>query len=234
MAEKSRHLPLRIVTMLVGIALVACAIALCRHAGIGTTAINSPAAVTAEVAKRTNVTWLTLGVTTFALNFALFLGQVLLLRRDFQPFQTLQLAILLVFSTCVDLWASLFDAIVFDSYPPRLVACVIGAVVMALGVYLELRAGLLMTPGDAFVRALSQVTGHPYSRDKVIVDVCLVSLGAILSVSLLGGLYHVREGTLVSALLVGPTITLWGKLLDGPMDRLLGERKEQATEEAAR
>ena len=224
MAEKSRTLALRVLTMVAGVALVACAIALCRHAGIGTTAINGPAAVTAEAARRAGVGWLTLGVTTFFLNLALFLGQVLLLRRDFQPLQTLQLAVLLVLSTCVDLWASLFDSIVFDSYPPRLVACFLGAVVMGLGVHLELRAGLLMTPGDAFVRALAQVTGHPYSRDKVIVDISLACLGTVLSFSLLGGLYHVREGTLVSALLVGPSIAVWGTVLDGSMDWILGRR----------
>ena len=62
---------------------------------------------------------------------------------------------------------------------------------------------LLMMPGDGFVLALSTVTGKAYGMLKQLNDIVSVVLAAILGWVLLGHIEGIREGTLISALLVG-------------------------------
>lgn len=44
-------------------------------------------------------------------------------------------------------------------------------------------------------------------------DSSMVAIAAILSITTMGGLYGVREGTIVSALLVGAIVGLYGKMM---------------------
>ena len=73
-----------------------------------------------------------------------------------------------------------------------------------------------MTPGDAAVQVIAYVSKIRFSRCKVIWDVSLMSLAALVSLLVLGGLYQVREGTIISALLVGPMV----RLIDRAFERV--------------
>ena len=56
--------------------------------------------------------------------------------------------------------------------------------------------------------ALSTATGGEFARLKVATDCTYIVVGCLLSLVLMGGLFGVREGTVLAAVLVGPIIRL--------------------------
>ena len=106
-------------------------------------------------------------------------------------------------------------------YPVKLCVLVLGCAVLAFGVYLELVGDVGMLSGDAFIKAIAQVAGKPYSTVKMISDISMCAAAAILSLVFLGGLQSVREETLIAAFLVGGFINLYYKRLFRFMEKLL-------------
>ena len=68
-----------------------------------------------------------------------------------------------------------------------------------------------MNSGEAFIKAVSDRTGHNFGNVKIAFDVGCVALAAGLSLLLFRGqIIGVREGTVISALLTG--LNLYNKL----------------------
>lgn len=88
----------------------------------------------------------------------------------------------------------------------------IGCVVMSLGIYLEVAADIIMLPGEAFVRALSQRIGREFGSVKVCFDSCLTAAAAVIALWAFGRLNGVGIGTLLCALAVGQLVKGWGRL----------------------
>ena len=144
-----------------------------------------------------------LGQTTFAINMLLVLGQVLLLRRDFDRIQLLQVPVTFVFACSIDAFMGLFTVFVSDWYPLQLAALFIGASLVAFGVAVQGIANVLMLPGEGIVYAISRHFQLEFGRVKTANDVCLVLLAACISWQCLGSIEGIREGTLISALITG-------------------------------
>jgi len=80
----------------------------------------------------------------------------------------------------------------------------VSVVALALGVYIEMQPRLTFLPADGIGFTIYTVLQNiPYGRIKTIFDTTMVSLAVVASLTLLGGLYGVREGTVFSALTVG-------------------------------
>ena len=211
----------RCAVMLAGMFCIGAGIALAKRSGIGTSPISCIPAVLSNWLPSVGVTWISLGVLTFSMNFVFLLIEIALLRRRFPPIQLTQLLALFVMSWSIDLWGGLFAAIPVDAYLQQLACVVVSVAVMALGVYLEVYADVLMVPAEAVVKVISYVGELPFGRVKVAFDSTLIALAAALSLLLLGGLYGVREGSLLSALLVGNVVPLWRRALDPLLGRLV-------------
>lgn len=84
---------------------------------------------------------------------------------------------------------------------------------MALGITFAVGANLVMTPGNAFVQALSNVTKKPFGNIKIAYDSTLTILAVISSFVLFGTFRGVREGTIISSILVGSFVNVFQKLL---------------------
>ena len=52
-----------------------------------------------------------------------------------------------------------------------------------------------------------------YSSCKMALDLTLTAIGAVVSLVTMGGLFGVREGTILAAFAVGPLIRVWDRLL---------------------
>ncbi|MDO5417175.1 MAG: DUF6198 family protein [Lachnospiraceae bacterium] len=156
---------------------------------------------------------LSFGVFTFLFNMLFLIGQLLILRKKFPPIQFLQIPVTIAFSLFLDLLRYLFRSIKPDNYLLSLVLLLTGCAVMAFGIVLSIRAEFLMTPADAFVRALSGLHGYSFGRVKVVFDTALMVLAVICSFSLFGTFRGVREGTLMSSILVGNLITFYQYIL---------------------
>lgn len=202
------NIVLRIAVMFLGVSLVAFGIALSRATDMGTSVISCIPAVLSFAFPA-----VTMGTFTFAFNALLLALQVAVLRRRFKPLQLLCLPFVFVFSAIIDVFVPLCAAIPMPVYPVRVLFCLVSCVFIAAGVWLQVKARLVMLPGDGFVLALSTATGQPFPRLKVATDCTYIVVGAVLSLALMGGLFGVREGTVLAAVLVGPIIKLFDRAL---------------------
>lgn len=78
-------------------------------------------------------------------------------------------------------------------------------------VYIEVLANVAMFPGESFVRAVSSTWKTEFGITKVVFDVSISVIAALLSLVLVHRLNGVREGTIVAALLVGFIARLFGR-----------------------
>lgn len=206
-SRPAANLALRITFMFAGLICIALGIALAKLAAMGTSPISSVPAVMTEVSECFGIP-MTMGMWTFVFNLSYFLLELALLRRAFKPVQFLQIPLFFVLSVFVDVWLGVFGPMAPEGYIQQLVWLLASIAVLGFGIRVQLAADLLMTPGDAAVQVLAYVSRQRFSRCKVIWDVSLMSLAALISLLVLGGLYQVREGTIISALLVGPMVRL--------------------------
>ncbi|QCU79181.1 membrane protein [Citricoccus sp. SGAir0253] len=183
-----------------GIFILAFGIALSIRAGLGATPISTIPNVLAAA------TPFTVGAYIAALNMVFVLLQLALLRRRFPPLQLLQVPLTLVFGLMCDvaLWAT--EWIEPVHYAAQAGWTVLSVVVAAVGVYIEVNARIAYLPGDGIVVVLHRLLGARFGTVKQVFDWTLVVLAVALSLALLGQLYGVREGTLLSALGVGALI----------------------------
>ena len=171
----------------------------------------------------------TLGQFTIAFSLFLILLQLFILRRNFKAEHLLQIPISVAFGYFIDLTMVMLGFVAPGSYPVKLVALLIGCVILGFGVYLEVIANVAMLPGESFVRAVTQTWKTDFGTTKVCFD---VSMTAITSLVLAHTLYGVREGTVIAALLVGFIARLFGRLLPFVPDLLFGKKAESEAAEA--
>ena len=149
-------------------------IALITRAALGTSPISSLPFVLSLISPPS------LGVYTFLFNM-LFLGLEALLRHSFSLEQALQIPFTLLFSACMDGFMWLIPTQLYGPYPMKLLYLLAGCAILALGVTLEVFGGVIMLPGEALVRAISQRCHLPFHRVKVFFDCSLAAIAAILA-----------------------------------------------------
>lgn len=192
-------------------------VALTKHAELGVSPISSVAnVVSLKFTFLSFGTWLTLS------NCLLLLGQILLLRRRFKLFQLLQIPLSVIFGLFTDLGMFFASFIPNDVYIVRLILVVSGVLVLGFGITLGVIADVILNSGEAFVKALSDVTNKDFGNVKIIFDVCWVLLSVVLSLVLFGGkIVGTREGTFISAVCVGLAVKLFIKLVTKPLTHLV-------------
>ena len=168
----------------------------------------------------------TLGQFTIAFSLFLILLQLFILRRNFKAEHLLQIPISVAFGYFIDLTMVLLGFVAPGSYPVKLVALLIGCVILGFGVYLEVIADVAMLPGESFVRAVTQTWKIDFGTTKVCFDVSMTVIAAITSLLLAHTLYGVREGTVIAALMVGFIARLFGRLLPFVPGLLFGKKQE--------
>ncbi len=171
---------------------------------------------------------ISMGTVSMLMQGVFLLIQILILRREFKPFQLLQLGVLLIFGLFTDLGVAITAGIQPQSYLGQWLCLLVSLPVIALGVALEVKAGLLVLPMEGMVSAIAAKTGRPFGQIKVWVDSALVVIAAALSLAVFGQLRGVREGTVIAAIVIG-YIVKWISPRLGFLDGFLGiEAKEAA------
>lgn len=157
----------------------------------------------------------TVGMFTLVFNIFLVILQVILLRRNFQLQNLLQLPIIALFSFFIDLTMSLLGFIQPETYLLKVISLVIGCLILGFGVFMEMVANVAMLPGEATVRAVSDVFSTDFGKTKIAFDSSMTVIAAILSFIMFKHLDGVREGTIVAAILVGFIARLFKKYIGG-------------------
>ena len=157
----------------------------------------------------------TVGMFTLVFNIFLVILQVILLRRNFQLQSLLQLPIIALFSFFIDLTMSLLGFMQPETYAMKVVSLIVGCLILGFGVFMEMVANVAMLPGEATVRAVSDVFSTDFGKTKIAFDSSMTVIAAILSVIMFKHLDGVREGTIVAAILVGFIARLFKKYIGG-------------------
>ena len=157
----------------------------------------------------------TVGMFTLVFNIFLIILQVILLRRNFQLQNLLQLPIIALFSFFIDLTMSLLGFMQPETYAMKVVSLIVGCLILGFGVFMEMAANVAMLPGEATVRAVSDVFSTDFGKTKIAFDSSMTVIAAILSFIMFKHLDGVREGTIVAAILVGFIARLFKKYIGG-------------------
>ena len=151
------------------------------------------------------------------MNILFVLVQWALLRSRFHYSSFFQIPIVSVFSWFIDLHMGWTAWIGDDPYVVRFLWGLLGNLFLAFGIYWQVASKTIVQPGEGMVLAFSVVLRKSFGTVKVWNDVTLVLLAAVLGFVCLGHVVGVREGTVVSAFLVGFLIkgiaalrTKWG------------------------
>ncbi len=148
---------------------------------------------------------LSIGQYTFIMNALLVVGQIGILRRQFDPVQLFQLLVGFVFGMLIDLNLYLISWLEPVSIWEKAIAQLAGCTILAAGISLEVRCGSITMPGEGFPVAISKVTGVEFPKVKIVVDISLVLLGLIFSYIFFGEWqWHIiGAGTLFAMYYVG-------------------------------
>jgi len=188
----------RILIFIAGLYCMGLGVALSVIAALGTSPISCFPYVVSEIAP------VSVGTVTFIMNFIFLLAQIAILKKDFKPWQILQLPALLVFSVCIDMNILLFSWLPGDTYLLQVLWMLLGCLILGTGIGLLLLADYVMMPADYLVRILAFVVlKKDFGKVKVTFDLTLVCIAAITSLIFLHEIVGIREGSLIAALTVG-------------------------------
>ena len=195
------------IVLAAGLFILAFGIALSSKSGLGVSPSQSVSYVISLI------TPLTMGTVTMILNLCFFAGQILILRKNFKPSRFLQLAVVFVFSYFTDLTLSIVAPLEISSYWAKLLLSIVSCLIIALGVFLEVKAGLIVMATEGFISALSDVIKKDFGITKIFLDWGCIIISVIISLISFGTLVGVREGTVIAAFLVGFLVRIYNKKL---------------------
>ena len=199
----------RYIFLLVGLFVNGLGVSFITKAGLGTSPITSiPYTLSLGFTP-------TVGMFTLVFNIFLVILQVILLRRNFQLQNLLQLPIIALFSFFIVLTMSLLGFMQPETYAMKVVSLIVGCLILGFGVFMEMAANVAMLPGEATVRAVSDVFSTDFGKTKIAFDSSMTIIAAILSFIMFKHLDGVREGTIVAAILVGFIARLFKKYIGG-------------------
>lgn len=199
--------------LVLGLFFAALGVALTKRGELGVSPISSVANVMSY-----QFTGLTLGSWLIVWNCVLILGQILLLRRKFQPIQFLQIPLSFLFGWFTDFGMWLVSFLPAQFYAARLVMVLVGTIVLGFGITLSVIADQIMNSGEAFVKAISDVTQKEFGSIKVGFDVSCVVIALVLSLFFFeGSIVGTREGTIIAALCTGFVVKFFSRRLTEPL-----------------
>lgn len=151
---------------------------------------------------------LTIGQWTYVMNFVLVLLQIAVLRRQFEAVQLFQLVIGFLFGWLLDLNMALTAGLPVESLAGKILAQLIGSTVLGIGIAFEIKCGSVTMPGEGLPVAICRLTGKPFPKVKIMVDIMLVAIAVVLGFVYFGTWVWqvVGPGTLFAMIYVGAAV----------------------------
>ncbi len=174
----------------------------------------------------------TVGNWLFLWNSLFTVGQIIILRKNFQWIQILQIPLSLTLGWFTDLWVGLLGKLplesianLFATYGAKLLLVFISVFLLALAVCLSVTANVVMNSGEAFVKAISDTWGFKLGTVKTVFDLSCVTIAVAASLLILHRIVGVGVGTVICATCTGFMVK-WLMPLIKPLDTLLSRKKE--------
>ena len=149
------------------------------------------------------ITGFSVGTVTFVFFLVLVLAQKIILGRTFHPKNYLQVFSSSIFGLFMDLSVWITSSIHTTLYFGSLILLFTSIIFMGIGVSLILITDIIMTAPEGFCNAVSDRWKVKFSKVKTVYDVASALFTITLALIFIGKLTLIREGTIISALLVG-------------------------------
>jgi len=188
----------------VGIYILTFGVSLAIRAGIGISPQSSLTRTMTLV-----YTPLSQGTYNFILELIMLALTYLALPRAFKLYQFASLIPALVLAVFLDFNLNLTKFIQPDLYYLRVMLLVIADAALAFGLFMMIRANLVLMPIDMFVNTLFKRTGWKWGNIKTGFDIATLIISALIGLAFLYDIPFIREGTLINAILVGQYIKLY-------------------------
>ncbi len=207
----------RIIVLTIGIFFVALGVAFTRHSTLGVSPISCVANVLSL-----KFTFISFGTWVFMSYLTFILCQILILRKNFKPYQFFQLPLSFVCGYFTDLGLYIAGFIQNTEYYEKLIIVFLGCIILGTGICISVMADLILNPGEAIIKVISDVSKKDFGSTKIAFDVFCVITGVILSLILFKGkIMGTREGTLISAIFVGLVVKFMKKILEKPITHFI-------------
>ena len=217
---KKENLIRRYIIFLLGLILVAFGVAFATKANLG----SSPIAVI-PYSLSLILPQFSFGKWTIIFSILLIVIECILLKKNIDKMEIIvQIIITFFFGYVTDFSMFCLSAFNPDIYVAKIISLLTGCMIIAIGAYLEVIADVAMLPGDAFVRAIARVSGKEFGIVRVISDVCMTVIAAVMCLVFLRELSGAREGTVIAALLIGNVVKMITPRMTKVKKFLLGEK----------
>ena len=194
--------------------LMAVGVALSVNSNLGVSPVNSLPYVISQIIH------VQMGTCVTVLFCFYILLQVMILRREFQPVNLLQILFSTIFGYFVDFAKMLVGGFALPTYAGKLMMLAASIFLIALGVMLYIDVELVPMPMEGLSSCIAKKLGKPFPTMKTVVDCVVVLTGVVLSFLFLGKLDGIREGTILTAAVTGKLIAMFRKWLSPTVKRI--------------
>lgn len=219
---------IRVILYVVGLFFMALGVAFAVNSDLGVSPVTSLPYVISLIADRA------LGTCVIAVYGVYIVLQILILRREFRLINLTQILFSTVFGYFTDFTKWLLADFALPTYAGQLAMLAISIVAVAFGVFLYMETDLVPMPMEGLTQAIARKAGKPFHNVKIVVDCTSVVIGIVLSLVFLRGLLGIREGTVITAIVVGKVMGLFKKPLQPVVQKLcfgaVGSEPEEVRE----
>ena len=195
------RVPQKIGIYILGLFVLAFGVALSINSRLGVSPVNSIPYIVGRIFDTDPGMW------TTAMFVLFILIQIAILRKDFKPFHVVQIIFATLFGLFLDFTLWLQGGFQIPTYFGQLAMLIMSIILIAAGLVLIISAKIVALPPEALCLAITgKISGAKFHNVKIIVDSTLVLIAIALSLIFLSGIDGIREGTVLSAILIGKII----------------------------
>jgi uncharacterized membrane protein YczE len=214
------NLKTRFIMYFVGLFIMTLGVALSVKSNLGVSPVSSiPYTITC-------VWGLEMGRATILFHIVLVLIQIVLLRKNFQVKNILQVAIGVVFGmfTTFCNWCVTFlpDP---HSIVVRILMILLSVCLVAWGIFFYMPPDIMPLAGEGVMQTVSKITKIEFPKVKVAFDISMVVISLVTCLVMLHGFGSVGLGTIISAVLVGVVLGVISKRFGSWRDGILNRKQ---------
>lgn len=137
------------------------------------------------------------------------IGIIFMTRKDLKSdlrMYLFQIPISCCFGLFIDFSMYILSWLNPSNYLYQIAVLILGCIILAAGISLEVKANAAMMSGEYFVNVITRRFHKEFGYVKLGFDITLLVIACVLSLIFMDGIHGVREGTITAAILVGPIV----------------------------
>ena len=194
------QLLLRVSFLIFGLCILAFGVALSIRSNLGTSPISSVPYVFSYIFP------LSVGMLTILMHIIMILLQMLVMHKNFKMLHWLQLPVGIIFGFFIDVMLWITQDLQIEHYALQLILCMLSCIITAVCVCIVINANLIMLAAEGRYLTISTRFQKEFGFCKTTGDIILVSIAVFSSYLYMGKIIGIREGTIITALLVGTLV----------------------------